>query len=149
MPVDSDLALLFGMPGIIGSNSTPANNAPVIDLAGTDVRSDKSVSSLVGTTSVSPLTTAQALDVDGSDLNSITLQISGILDAEETLTIGDAVIDLSADASDTTEILGVTFAIDYVQATGVLTIAEVDDALLDESDQPILDESDQPVLAEA
>lgn len=85
---------------------------------------DKTYPVALGTESAVPIDNATIYDDEGSDLTEIVITIAGLQDAEETLTLGDATLDLSGDASDTTTVLGVTFALSFVSATGVLTITE-------------------------
>lgn len=114
--------------------STPATltvtvaTAPIILLTNDEEpaisSADKDVAIPVQTTTTAPIDSAMVIDSDGSDVASVTIVGSGIVDAEETLTFGDATLATNSNNSDTTVVLGVTFALSYVAATDTLTITK-------------------------
>jgi hypothetical protein len=132
MPVDSDLALLFGLPGIAGSESV--NSAPIILLITNTEENpnqaalDKTVAVVLGTESVAPIDNAAVIDVDGSDIAAIQIVITGMQTAWETLTfLEDIVVEVGGDDNDSTAsapVFGVVFTATYVAATGTVLITQ-------------------------
>nr|MCU0566371.1 DUF4347 domain-containing protein [Oculatellaceae cyanobacterium Prado106] len=101
----------------------PTNDPPAVDLNGNGAGTNFTVSFLENT-AATPITdpTATLFDLDGTDINTVTLNISGLLDgASEILQIGGQAIPLVNGSSGTATVGGTVFAIAGTNSTVTLT----------------------------